>query len=128
MITNRRTGRSTRIIDEAIQYLFQNGTVDVLDHSIPDSTFELTYKLSKRLTHIILDRLSHEHNLNSKEHLKVYRVPKGNIMRIELKDFLNIKDSDFEKWLNKKENKTLCGLPTTYVLDLYKETLKAKSK
>jgi|TARA_R110000787_G_scaffold201904_1_gene312689 hypothetical protein len=28
--------------------------------------------------------------------------------------------SDFEKWLDKKENKSYCGLPSQYVLDKYK--------
>ncbi len=28
--------------------------------------------------------------------------------------------SDFEKWLDKKENESYCGLPSQYVLDKYK--------
>jgi len=52
---NRRTGQTTRIVDDYIQELFTKGSITVVDN-------EDTYELNRRVTSIIKKRLIVEHN------------------------------------------------------------------
>lgn len=52
----RRSGRTTRIIDQAIQDLFNNGSTLVLDHHRTEKMDERTFK-------IFLKRLHNEHQI-----------------------------------------------------------------
>jgi hypothetical protein len=58
---DRASGRTTRVIDRAIQYLFTHGTVPIIPHDVDYSTFNVK-KASKRATYIALRRLSIEHH------------------------------------------------------------------
>ena len=51
---NRRIGKTTRMADNFIQSLFENGIIQVFDHSLVDNEH-------KRLFGIIEDRLKREH-------------------------------------------------------------------
>jgi len=53
----RRSGRTTRLIDEAVQALFNNGSVVVYDH-------HPTKRADERLFEMLLERLSREHEIN----------------------------------------------------------------
>ena len=52
----RRTGRTTRIIDNAIQKLFEDGEITVRDHYG-------TRQADERVFFIIIDRLEREHGI-----------------------------------------------------------------
>ena len=54
----RRTGRSTRAIDEMVQHLFKHGVVEVFDHAHNSTNLALS-----RTEHVLFNRLYHEHSL-----------------------------------------------------------------
>jgi hypothetical protein len=56
----RRSGRTTRLIDEAIQYLFTNDTVLLVDHI--NST-----EMSKHMLDRVVRRLYNEHRMTDKQ-------------------------------------------------------------
>lgn len=60
----RRTGRTTRIVDQCIQELFTEGVTKVVDHT---NNHVSNSRLWKRLLH----RLSFEHNCYPKSDLEI---------------------------------------------------------
>ena len=77
---NRATGRTTRIVDEAIQELFTTGECFVLDHYSDGYGFKDEYAL--RLTY---NRLMAEHG-----HMKDRIVVDGVNCKISIKDFKEV--------------------------------------
>lgn len=57
----RMTGQTTRLIDEAIQILFTNGSVIPEDHYYPGIKKVDHLRLNKRMVRIICRRLDSEH-------------------------------------------------------------------
>lgn len=57
-VSGRRTGRTTRAADEAIQILFNYGVVHIVDHHHDSGA-----KSHKRLLNIVVDRLIREHGV-----------------------------------------------------------------
>lgn len=57
---NRRTGRTTRIVDAAIQELFKTGKCTVVDHF--GGTHLEARRASMRAFEIVIDRLYREHD------------------------------------------------------------------
>ena len=53
----RRSGRTTRLADEAIQFLFENGTCCIADH-------HNTTNSNNKLLLLILKRLDSEHGID----------------------------------------------------------------
>lgn len=72
----RRSGRTTRIVDDAIQELFQDKSVFIVDHH---GTAESSYNA----TYIFMKRLKIEHGITAND-LSTKRVGLG--IRIELKE------------------------------------------
>ena len=71
----RRTGRTTRVVDDAIQRLFKNKEILVLDHY---STFEASHMAYL----IVRNRLLTEHNIGSHE-LIINRKEKGFLIKLK---------------------------------------------
>lgn len=56
----RRTGRTTRIVDAAIQTLFEAGIVKIMDH---DFDFRLSdNKRNNEVLQLVVNRIRNEHN------------------------------------------------------------------
>lgn len=61
---SRRSGNTTRQVDYAIQKLFEDNEVLIIDHySKPDGGTRLNYNLNKSLLDRICNRLQNEHHL-----------------------------------------------------------------
>ena len=95
MNINRRTGRTTRLIDKAIQDLFNNGKVLLLDHYQENE--KIRHSLSERMARFIKIRLKTEHQ---HELFILMKDRESHLMFVVLKRFLS--DEDQVKYVSGK--------------------------
>lgn len=77
--TLRRSGQTTRLIDEAIQVLFKRGIVEIYDHSRLKEENEY-------IGHKTMFRLQSEHGHFANEHVEVTIKPDGAYIIYLVKD------------------------------------------
>lgn len=67
MENSRRSGRTTRIVDQAIQELFKDGKVVVYDHPIPSPSDEYKNTVENNIwvARIVAGRLYNEHGFRT---------------------------------------------------------------
>lgn len=65
----RQSGRTTRIVDAAVQEFFEKGVVKLRDHDYGNE--ELVQRLSRKLQKRVSERLRFEHKLINGVHFKM---------------------------------------------------------
>ena len=79
----RRSGRTTRLIDVAIQELFTKGWTVPVDHHSSFTCEERT--MNKRMSRIMIDRLRNEHHMEEGKHFIAARDKRLGLVKFELK-------------------------------------------
>lgn len=81
-ISNRRSGRTTRIIDAAVQEFFTEGAVTTIDHFYSDRAGMV--EMNKYCTGRIVRRLEMEHEMKLNEHFKIQKSRDGLVTLVKI--------------------------------------------